>query len=240
MQAAMRYAFVPAVASPLIFGLVLGLPAGAGATRFVRTYNAAKRMHLGLASRKGNITINSWNKREINVKAISPEAAEIQDQVAADTIAITVGRPKMARVDFEIMAPGDTSITVKTNLSKVALSGISGHINVDTLNGDISLTDIHSSCVEAKTLIGDIVFDGELAGDGPYNLQSVTGDIDVSLPESMSFDLVAKSLSSSINLGGFFLSERSQDSDWVSGKHERGGPRLNLTTFEGRIVLHKK
>jgi len=224
----------------LIFGLVLGLPGPLGVVRFVRSYNAARPIHLGIAGRNGDITINSWNKREVNVKAISPEQVEIQDQVAADAIAITVGRPRMAKVDFEIMATGDTSVSVKSRLSRVALSGITGHISVDTLNGDITLTDVHSPCVEAKTLIGDIMFDGELSGEGPYNLQSVTGDIDVSLPASMSFDLVAKSLSSSINLGGFFLSERSQDNDWVAGKHERGGPRLNLTTFEGRIVLHKK
>ncbi|HEY6334186.1 MAG TPA: DUF4097 family beta strand repeat-containing protein [Blastocatellia bacterium] len=240
MQSAIRYSFIPAMASPLIFGLVLGLPHATSGTRFVRIYNATRPIHFGLASRKGDITINSWNKREINVKAVCPEAVEIQDQVAADRVAITVGHPRMARVDFEIMAPSDTSIAVKSNFSRVALSGINGHIDVDVLNGDVSLTDIHSSCVEAKTLMGDIIFDGELPGEGPYTLQSVAGDIDVSLPSSMSFDLVAKSLTSSINLGGFFLSERSQDSDWVSGKHERGGPRLNLTTFEGRIILHQK
>jgi len=146
----------------------------------------------------------------------------------------------MRRVDFDIYVPGDTSISVNSTMGRVAISGVNGHISIDTVNGDIHLMDVRSSCVEAKTLMGDIHFDGELAGDGPYTLQSMSGDIDVILPDSVSFDLVARSLASSINLGGFFLSQRSEQDRSISGKHERGGPRLNLTTFEGRILLHKK
>jgi DUF4097 and DUF4098 domain-containing protein YvlB len=240
-QIAISRAIVPALASPLIFGALFGFPGGMGsAPRFARTYSASKPVHLGITGRCGDITINSWSKREVNVKALSASPVEIDDRVTGSTINVKVGRPHMRRVDFDIYVPGDTSISVNSTMGRVAISGVNGHISIDTVNGDIHLMDVRSSCVEAKTLMGDIHFDGELAGDGPYTLQSMSGDIDVILPDSVSFDLVARSLASSINLGGFFLSQRSEQDRSISGKHERGGPRLNLTTFEGRILLHKK
>ncbi|HUK90411.1 MAG TPA: DUF4097 family beta strand repeat-containing protein [Blastocatellia bacterium] len=241
-QSSIRSAVIPALASPLVLGIVLGFPAGgAGPWRFARTYGAAKPVHLGITGRNGDVTINSWNRREIYVKALSAAPVDIHDSVMGNAVNIDVNKPQRTKVDFEIAAPDDTSIQVKSTMGRVTISGINGHITIDTVNGNIHLMGVRSPCVMAKTLDGDIFFDGELAGDGPFDFQSMTGDIDISLPESVSFDLVAQSLASNINLGGFLLSPRNQHGEGVvSGKHQRGGPRLNLTTFNGRILLHKK
>jgi len=240
-QLVLSRAIVPVLASPFLFGFVFGFPAGAGpGVRFARTYSAHGAVHFGITNKSGDITINSWNRREVAVRASSPAPVEIEERVSGDMITLSVVRPRRSHVDFEVSAPSDTSLTIRTTMGRIAVSGLDGHISIGNVNGDLHLRDIHSSCVEAKTLVGDIFFDGELTGDGPYILQSMTGDIDVILPESGSFDLFARSLSSNINLGGFLLNQREQRDQSISGRHDRGGPRLNLTTFEGRILLHKK
>jgi hypothetical protein len=165
---------------------------------------------------------------------------EVQDAVTGGDIEISVARPRMTPVDFEIWAPSDTSIAVRTTMGRVNISGLAGHITVNSVDGDLHLAGVRSPSVDARVIRGDIYFDGELAGDGPYSFQSMHGDIDVMLPDSGSFDLVAKSLYDNINLGGFLLSQLNQKNQFISGKHDRGGPKLNLTAFEGHIMLHKK
>jgi len=99
---------------------------------------------------------------------------------------------------------------------------------------------VRSPSIEAIVTSGDIFFDGELTGSGPYNLQSMRGDIDISLPARVPFDLQAKALTGKINLGGFLLSMITEQPKYIAGTHDRGGPRLNLTTYDGHIMLHKR
>ena len=68
------------------------------------------------------------------------------------------------------------------------------------------------------------------------------GDIDVTVPESTPFNLNARALSGSINLGSFLsnLFGATRGPKGISGAYLRGGPRLSLTAYTGRILLHKK
>ena len=104
------------------------------------------------------------------------------------------------------------------------------------------LIDVHVPSAYVNVTTGDIFFDGDLSGDGPFTLQTLKGDVDVSLPESTSFQLSTRALSENINLGSFLnsLTGGTRAPKGISGTHLKGGPRLELITFAGRILLHKK
>jgi DUF4097 and DUF4098 domain-containing protein YvlB len=148
----------------------------------------------------------------------------------------------VGRADFDVTVPPDTSLTVKNIVGKIDVRGITGHVSIHSFDSDVQLTKVNSSSVDVIVTTGDIYFDGELREGGSYSLQSMKGDLDVTLPSATSFNLNARALSENINLGSFLnsLSGSSRGPKGVTGTYLKGGPRLTLTAYAGRILLHKK
>src|SRR5262249_58579324 len=98
--------------------------------------------------------------------------------------------------------------------------------------GDVHLMGISSSSLDVKVTSGDVYFDGELHEGGSYALQTMKGDVDVTLPKGASFNLNARALSENINLGSFVTGLTGGDKSFkgISGTPLRGGPRLHPPT----------
>jgi len=209
-------------------------------SRYTRTYPALGAIHLTIENADGDINVSAWPRREIAIRATSAYQITAFDEVDGPTISFAVKYPKMKPVDIEVFAPPDTSLAIRSKMGRVNIKGVNGHLSVGAIEGDIHLVGIRSPSIDVNVFKGDIYFDGELGGQGPYTLQSMNGDIDVSIPAGVAFDLLARALTEKINIGGFSLSPRNDDRKSVRGKHDGGGPRLGLTTYNGRILLHQK
>jgi putative adhesin len=212
-------------------------------TKFERTYTPEGQAHLSLSNLTGSITVSVWNRPTINVRANADPSVTIRDEVRADGVSIWVKRSLLVgRAEFEVSAPADTSITVKNVIGKVEIQGLTGHVSVTSFDSDVRILQVRSPSVDVRVTSGDIFFDGELQGGGSYNLQTMKGDIDVSLPSAASFNLTARALSENINLGGFLssLTGITRGPKGVSGTYLQGGPKVTLTTYAGRLLLHKK
>jgi hypothetical protein len=209
---------------------------------FDRIYPAKGYSHLSISNTNGNITITTWPRKEISVRIAATQGVTVEDRVAGGTIIISATWPanQSGRANFQIMAPAKTSVSLKNKMGDIKVEGLTGHISVDVFNGDVYLTDISGPSVEVKVIDGNIFFDGKLSGYGPYSLQSVRGNIDVTLPANSSFNLTARALKEKINLGEFAFNFSSQQPGAISGVYQRGGPRLTLTTYDGHILLHKR
>jgi DUF4097 and DUF4098 domain-containing protein YvlB len=211
---------------------------------FERTYTPSGRAHLTISNINGEIRVTAWRRKFISVKADSRSSVSIKDDVAGDDITITVkrGLSSLSKVDFDIYVPADSSLTLKNIMGDITAHGVTGPIGVNSYDSNIRLIDVASASVDVKVTSGNIVFDGDLRDGGIYSLQTIKGDIDVTLPVSTSFTLSAKALSENISLGEFLssLTGSSRGPKGISGTHRRGNSRLNLTAFAGRILLHKK
>jgi len=237
----MKY-FIPVVLSIFICaGNVL--PFCESLSRFERTYTPRGAAHLTISNVNGTIRIVASDKKTISARANAAPSVSIEDQVIGDDITISTSRNlRMAHADFEVSVPPETSISVKNYVGKIELRGICGHVSVFSIDSDVHLVDVNSPSVEVRVTSGDIYFDGDLREGGAYTLQTMKGDLDVTLPSGTPFNLNARALSENINLGAFIssLSGSSRGPKGVSGTHLRGGPHLTLTTYAGRILLHKK
>jgi hypothetical protein len=211
--------------------------------RFERSYTPQRPAHLTISNVNGSIQISAWDKKNIVARANASSSIAIEDHVIGDDITIVAKRSfRLARADFVVNVPADTSLTVKNIVGKIDVRGITGHVSIHSIDSDVQLTKINSSSVDVIVTSGDIYFDGELREGGSYSLQSMKGDLDVTLPSATSFNLNARALSENINLGSFLnsLSGSSRGPKGVSGTYLRGGPRLSLTAYAGRILMHKK
>ena len=212
-------------------------------TRFERSYTPRGAAHLTVSNVNGRIRVTAWDKRTVSVRADAGPSVAIEDRVAADDITISVRRNfRLSRADFEVSLPADSSLVLRNVIGNIEVQGITGHISVNSIDSDIRLLSVNSPSIDVKVTSGDIYFDGELREGGSYSFQSMRGDLDVTLPGSTPFNLNARALSENINLGGFLssLTGTSRGTKGVSGNYLKGGSRLTLTTYDGRILLHKK
>lgn len=213
------------------------------ATRFERTYTPRGTARLSVSNINGTIRVTAWDKHTILVRANAAPVVEITDREMGDSIIIAVKRSfRIGRADFEISVPADTLLTLKNLMGDVEVNGVNGPVSIDSIDSNVRLVGVNSPSVDIKVTSGDIVFDGDLREGGNYTMQSLKGDLEVTVPESTPFNLNARALSENINLGSFIsnLASASRGPKGVSGSYLRGGPRLSLTTYAGRILLHKK
>ncbi|HXG68353.1 MAG TPA: DUF4097 family beta strand repeat-containing protein [Blastocatellia bacterium] len=210
---------------------------------FERTYTPQGQTHLTITNADGDINLTAWQKKSLTVRAVTDPGVSIEDQVSGNDIAITVkSAPPVGKATFEVSVPAETSVSINNLKGKIDIKGVTGHIRVNSIDSHVRLANIRSQAVDVKVTTGDIFFDGALHASGSYSLQSVKGDIDVSLPAGTSFNLVARALSENINLGEFLtnLTGAIRGTKGISGTHLRGGPKLTLITYDGRVLLHKK
>jgi hypothetical protein len=212
-------------------------------SKFERTYTPQGRAHLTISNVNGRIRVASWDKKTVSVRADAAPSVSIEDRVVGEDINVSVRRNfRLSRADFEVFLPAESSIVLRNVIGNIEVQGITGHISVNSIDSEIRLLRVNSDSVDVKVTSGDIYFDGELREGGSYSFQSMRGDLDVTLPGSTPFNLNARALSENINLGGFLssLTGTSRGTKGVSGSYLKGGSRLTLTTYEGRILLHKK
>lgn len=210
---------------------------------FERSYPMNRAGHITVSNVNGKIHISAWDRRSILARATTAPSVKVDDEVVGDNIKIwTKPNIRLGRADFEISVPAETSVTVKNYVGDIEISGITGHVTVTSIDSDVHLSRVTSAIVDVRVTSGDVFFDGELSEGGSYSLQTMKGDVDVTLPAATPFNLNARALSENINLGSFLsnLTGSNRGPKGVSGSYLRGGPRLTLTTYAGRILLHKK
>jgi hypothetical protein len=122
---------------------------------------------------------------------------------------------------------------------EVELSEIVGDITAESVNGNVILVRPDSKSIEASTINGGVLFDGETKTGGVYSLSTHNGAIMVGLPDKPD---VAVSVST---FGGNFSTflpiqvtetRRHKPISFVLGS---GDAQLELESFQGSIRLEK-
>jgi len=127
--------------------------------------------------------------------------------------------------------------------SGVAVRDHEGELAAETVNGEIVLEDVRGGTVEASTVNGDVLFDGEIRSGGRYSFATHNGDITVGLPREPNVSV------SVATYGGDFESSFAVKLSSVSGarRHKRirftlgsGSAELELESFQGSIRLERR
>jgi len=223
-----------------------------GQRRFSRSFAAGQNVRLHLFNRSGTVTVEGWNRSEVSITAnIEAPAAIIAPQVGNDgTISINLvkdnqGRGELGNVNFLVRVPYSCSVDIETVIGNLIVTNVRGglvraHISSE---GDITLTNISAFAVAAQNGIGDIFFDGEIQNGGNYRFASMRGNINLRIPFTSSFKVVATAPSTrNISLGPFSGSGMSYQSDGrrVVGKFGDGGSTLTVTNQRGSISFFRR
>ncbi len=230
----------------------LGADEASAQKRFAKTYPAGGNVKLQLMNRTGTVTVEGWDREQVQISAyLEAPAAIVEPQVTGGNIVINVvrdnqGRSGVGSVNFTVRVPYSSSVDIETVMGNLNVSNLRGslvraHISTE---GDITLQNITAPNVYAENVIGDIFFDGEILDKGDYRFTSMRGNINLRIPVSAAFRLVATAPSSrNISLGAFnngsvtFVSEGRRVLGTVGDtvRTTAGGAMLRVTNQRGAI-----
>ena len=234
----------------VVFFFVLSADNAAGQRRFSRSFPAGKNVRLHLLNRSGTVTVEGWNRQEVAISAnLESPAAVISPQLIEGTISINLvkdnqGRGDVGNVNFSIKVPYSCMVDIETLIGNLIVTNVRGglvraHISSE---GDVTLTNISAYSVHAQNGIGDLFFDGEILPGGNYRFASMRGSINIRIPFTSSFKLVATAPSTRyISLGPFTNGNLSfGDGRRVVGKFGDGSSTLSVTNQRGSISFYTR
>jgi DUF4097 and DUF4098 domain-containing protein YvlB len=142
------------------------------------------------------------------------------------------------------------TIELREVAGAVNLKGVSGNIiaekikgsfEAETTSGNIKVRDIsEAKSVRLKILSGNISYDGQILKDGKYEMEAMSGGIELRIPAASAFDLEAETFSGHIESDfAVTMSGRISKND-LRGAVNGGGASVHLKTFSGSVRLFKK
>lgn len=235
----------------VVFFFALGSVETIAQKKFSRTFPAGQNVRLQLMNRTGTITVEGWNRPDVNVTAsLEAPSANIAPQNLSGTIVINLvkdnqGRGEVGSVNFYIRVPYYAMVDIETKIGNLSVSNVrSGLVRARiSSEGDITLTNIGSSAVSAENTVGDIFFDGEIQAGGNYRFSSMRGNVNLRIPFNSSFRLVATAPSTrNISLGAFSNDTMNYVGDGrrVVGRFGDGSATLSVTNQKGSIAFLRR
>jgi DUF4097 and DUF4098 domain-containing protein YvlB len=219
--------------------------------RFSKTYPATRNVRLTLTNRSGQVTVEGWNRSEVQIQAyLETPAASVNPVVQNGTIYVNMvkdnyGRADVGSVNFTIRVPFDAAVDIETKVGNLNVSSVRGTLVRAKISsdGDITLTNISAQFVSAENGIGNIFFDGDIQANGNYRFTSMSGDINLRVPFNSSFKLIATAPSTrSINLGSFSTPNLRiiGDGRRVTGQFGDGSSYITVTNQRGSIAFIRR
>jgi DUF4097 and DUF4098 domain-containing protein YvlB len=133
------------------------------------------------------------------------------------------------------------SVTAPVNLTDV----VNGEVEITTSGGAVQLVNVSGNKVSVGTANGNITYRGDCSGGGSYILTTHSGSIDVTLPESASVDLSARSMNGSVQ-NDFPLQAKThpifvpKTGSSFAGTSNSGLSSVELQSFSGKIRVKKQ
>ncbi|MDF1505002.1 DUF4097 family beta strand repeat-containing protein [Roseisolibacter sp. H3M3-2] len=130
---------------------------------------------------------------------------------------------------------------------EVTLDQVEGEIDAQSVSGEVEIRRARSSRLRMESVSGELTYDGSIARDGRYELNTHSGEIHLLLPSDVGAELSLRTFSGSID-SEFPLTMRGDardDSRRGYGPRERrmdftlgdGGARIVAETFSGTINI---
>ncbi|RJQ85947.1 MAG: hypothetical protein C4519_02750 [Desulfobacteraceae bacterium] len=130
---------------------------------------------------------------------------------------------------------------LKTTSGKITAENINGSIKADTVSGNIQIEAFsHADEVEIESISGNIKLHGELSPGGIYKIDSHSGNIEIELPSGSNFELRTETFHGNIDCDFELRLSGKIDRKIIQGITGKGGARLSVSSFSGKIRVKKR
>jgi hypothetical protein len=217
------------------------------------TIPAAQRLNVD-GGVNGGMTVTGWRKNEILVRARVQTAAEsdAQARTLARQIIIHTGggriiadgpaqvRQENWSVSYEIFIPQKADLNLKAHNGGIAIAGVSGEIEFETVNGGVSLRHLAGN-VHGHTTNGGLSV--ELAGDrwegGQLDATTTNGGVSLAVPSNYSAHLETGTVNGRIRVD-VPVAVHGEIDRQLSIELGSGGRLVRAVTTNGGVSIKRK
>jgi hypothetical protein len=148
------------------------------------------------------------------------------------------GRCMSGRIELREVAG---AVNLKCVSGNIIAEKIKGSLEAETTSGNINVRDIsEAKSVRLKILSGNISYEGQIIKDGKYDMEAMSGGIELRIPADSAFDLEAEAFSGHIESDfAVTMSGRISKND-LHGVVNGGGASVHLKTFSGSVRIFKR
>ena len=123
---------------------------------------------------------------------------------------------------------------------EVTVVGFEGEVYAGSIDGSITLEEIDAGTVEAKTVDGDVTYDGSIRDNGRYKLTTHDGDVMVSIAAGTNATIEVATFDGEFVADFPIQITGAQGSRKFSFVIGDGSARLELHSFDGNIQLLRR
>jgi hypothetical protein len=189
-------------------------------------------------------------ERAKGLKAIYPAGTDnsgigVSVDKKGSVTTITCLVPFTRKSEYSFRIPENLAVSIESgceNDNKITITGLKKEINIKNCQ-DINLSNI-SGPVVLSTISGNItVTVSDLATGKPSSINSVSGDIDLTLPLKSALDVELNTLSGGVYTD-FDITETKDNMKRIGGNQigfalNGGGTKLTISAVSGNIYLRK-
>jgi DUF4097 and DUF4098 domain-containing protein YvlB len=170
----------------LAAAILAGTAWTASATKVEKHFTVTGRPVVTVKNSNGRVEVRSWNRQEVSVTANQiGKNAEVDTEQAGSRIEISTrmlnesARSADMQVDYQILVPEETELTVRTDSGTIVVESIHGDLTFDTIAGDVNLKSV-GGVVVVTTADGSIVC--SLCDGRYFKAESVRGNVQLMQP----------------------------------------------------------
>lgn len=123
----------------------------------------------------------------------------------------------------------------------VELKGISGDLTAESVNGRITVREAKLASLEASTINGTLIYEGDFQRSGRYEMSTHNGSVYVAVPANADLSVEATTYAGSFE--STFPIEKDRESTRRNKRYTvrlgAGSAELQIESFQGSIVLHR-
>ena len=201
----------------------------------------------------GGITVKGWDRNEVWVRARIDTAAETDSEArsmvssirfASGASQIHAEGPEMDRyhnwsVSYEIFAPRQSDLEMKTFNGGIHLADLRGTIDFEALNGGVTLERLAGQ-IHGHTTNGGLHI--ELAGDHwdghGLDVETTNGGVHLNIPSNYSAHIETSTVNGGVDVD-FPVTVRGRIDKNLSFDMGNGGATIRATTTNGGVKLKK-
>lgn len=153
---------------------------------------------------------------------------EIAGQITLNTMS---GDTRLYRTTGDLVAQSASG--------DLTLEGTRGGLTARSASGDVRVFAAHCTAVEIKTASGDVYLDAALLGEGPYQAQTASGDVRLTLRQPAApgtepaASLAFKTVAGDANVSAPFRQRERRR--WQAGPEGARGPHFDVATVAGDL-----
>jgi len=182
---------------------------------------------------------------DANVTGVAGKTLEVAS--VSGSVGVTSGVPDVdvnsvsGDVTFDNSGTTMTRAHLQTVSGNINAKGLAGHVKVETVSGDMVVSAGAVQDLEAGTVSGDANLTFAPASHASVKLESMSGDLRVHLPSSVSAHIEATTFSGGIDSDfGKVKTQEMGPGSSLDAQAGSGDARINAQSFSGNIELRKQ